>query len=147
MNGAQAHLLLNHLPVLGTAFAAALLAAGLARRSDELQKAGLWATLLAGLSALPAYFTGEGAEHALEALALAGDAVIHPHEEAAELALACALLLGAAAGAALALHRFRGRPLAASSPWVLGIALAALALMARTAHLGGLIRHSELLPK
>lgn len=46
MNGAQAHLLTNHLPVLGTAFAALLLAAGPrdAARSCSAPACGRWSS-------------------------------------------------------------------------------------------------------
>lgn len=144
MNGAQLHLLLNHVPVLGVAFAAALTAVGVARGADELKKAGLWAFVLAGLSALPAYFTGEGAEHVVEHLAGVTDALIHAHEEAAERALAGSLLLGAvAAGGLFVVHRTRER-LARAALAALCVSLPVLAALAYAAHLGGLVRHTEL---
>src|SRR5262245_54149910 len=108
MNGAQLHLLVNHLPVVGAAFAAALLAAGLLLRKDELAKAGVWALVIAALAALPAYFSGEGAEEAVEHLPGVLESLIHDHEEAGEKALAAALLMGAAAVGVLARFRVRG---------------------------------------
>jgi len=144
MNGAQIHLLTNHVPVLGVAFAAALTLAGVVRGSDELKKAGLWAFVLAALSALPAYFTGEGAEHVVERLPDVTKGLIHDHEEAAEKALAGALFLGAAALAAL-IQAFRMKahhPKAA--PVLLALSLPVLGILAYAAHLGGLVRHTEL---
>lgn len=144
MNGAHIHLLLNHIPVLGVVFAAALTVAGLVRGSDDLKKAGVWAFLIAGLSALPAYFSGEGAEEIAERLPEVAESLIHEHEEAAEKALIGALLLGAAALAAL-VHAFRTGTLAAkAAPALLLIALPVLGVLSYAAHLGGLIRHTEL---
>ncbi len=146
MNGAQIHLLVNHVPVLGVAFAAVLTAAGVVRGSDELKKAGLWAFVLAGLAALPAYFSGEGAEEVVEHLSGVSEALIHEHEEAAEKALAGALLL-AASGAAALIHAYKNRALSAkAAPALLALSLPVLALLAYAAHLGGLIRHPELRP-
>lgn len=146
MNGAQLHLLVNHAPVLGVAFAAVLTAAGVIRGSDELKKAGLWAFVLAGLAALPAYYSGEGAEEIVEGLPGVTKALIHEHEEAAEKALAGALVLAGAALAALA-HAFKTKALSSkAAPAALALALPVLVLLAYAAHLGGLVRHSELRP-
>lgn len=145
MNGAQAHLLFNHLPVLGVPFSALLLLAGAWRRSEELKKAGLAAFALTALCVLPAYFTGEGAEHVIEDLPGVTEGLIHAHEEAAEAALAVTLILGALSLGALWHAGKVGRVRRRAWVPVLLLGLAALALLARTAHLGGLIRHAELL--
>lgn len=144
MNGAQLHMLVNHLPVLGTAFGAALVAAGLLLRKDDVAKAGLWALVLAALSALPAYFSGEEAEEVVEHLPGVLEPLIHDHEELAEKALAAALIMGGTAAGAL----WRLRTAATRVPLAVALAfsLPVLGLMAYTAHLGGLIRHSELRP-
>lgn len=143
MNGAQLHLLVNHLPVLGAAFAAALLAAGLVLRKDEVAKAGLWAVIVAALTSLPAYYSGEGAEDLLKSLALPLKPFLHDHEEAAEKALAAALVMGAASAGVLLRMRARGFSRNAAAV-ALAFVLPALGLMAWTAHLGGQVRHTEL---
>ncbi len=147
MNGAQAHLLLNHVPVLAVPFSALLLSAGAALRSDELKKAGLAGFVLSALSVLPAYFSGEGAEHVVESLPGVTEALIHAHEEAAEAALAGAAALGVLGLAALWHAARAGR--VRRRAWVPLLLAAAVAsgLLARAAHLGGLIRHTELLTR
>jgi hypothetical protein len=65
MNGAYAHLILNHFPILGTLFGLVLLAAALIRKSDELQRGALMTFAVVGALSLPAYFSGEGAEEIL----------------------------------------------------------------------------------
>ena len=49
MNPAHLHLMLNHIPVLGTAFGLGLLAFALWRRSDELKKTALGVFVLVAL--------------------------------------------------------------------------------------------------
>lgn len=51
MNGAQWHLVLNHLPVTGTLFSLLLLSWALIRRSPELLKTALATAVLVGLTA------------------------------------------------------------------------------------------------
>lgn len=144
MNGAQAHVFVNHVPIIGLIFSAALTVYGLARGSDELKKAGLWAFVLAGLSALPAFWTGEPAEEVIEHLEGVSEELIHEHEEAAEKALAAALVLGAAALAFLA-AAWRTKALSSkAAPVVLALSAPVFAVVAWAAHLGGLIRHPEL---
>ena len=62
MNLTHLHLALNHLPVLGPAFALALLLFGVWRRSEDIKKAALGAFLLIAVFSVPAYMTGEPAE-------------------------------------------------------------------------------------
>ena len=61
MNQAHLHLIVNHLPIVGSLFAAVLLAVGVFKASPVLTKAGLVAVLAAGLLCVPAQLTGEGA--------------------------------------------------------------------------------------
>lgn len=143
MNTAHIHLLLNHLPLLGTGFGVLLLVLALARRSDELRRVSLAVFVLAALSALPTYLTGEPAEEIVEHLAGVSKPIIDQHEEAAEGAAIALAILGAVSLAALVRFRRSALPdwLAVSS---LLLALVVAALMARTANLGGRIRHSEI---
>ena len=143
MNWAHAHLILNHLPVLGTIFGLALLAWAVVRRDDTLQRAALATFVLAALAAIPVFLTGEPSEEIVEDLAGTAQAAIKAHEEAAVIALIAVEALGAMALAALGLFRKRGvpRPLATAA---LVFALATAGWMAQTANLGGRIRHAEL---
>lgn len=143
MNGVHLHLLLNHAPVFGVFFALVLLAIGRLRRSDDLTRAGLLTLVISGLAAGAAMLTGEPAEHAVEHLAGVSKRAIHAHEEAAELA--AVVTYGAAAAALAALVLRRWAPAARHlTTLALVAALAAFGLMARTANLGGQIRHPEI---
>ena len=69
MNAIHFHLMLNHIPVLGTAFGLVLLVFSLWRKSEELKKASLVIFLISALVAVPVYLTGEPAEDAVKPLA------------------------------------------------------------------------------
>lgn len=144
MNWAHLHLLLNHVPVLGTVFGLGLLTYAIMRRSDHLKRAALNVFIAVALIALPVYFTGEPAEEVVEDTAGVSKGTIDAHEESALVSLLGVEALGVIALAGLVIAR-RGRPV---SPRVAGIALtAAIATaiaMAWTANLGGRIRHPEI---
>jgi uncharacterized membrane protein len=144
MNPAHWHLMLNHVPVLGTAFGMALIAWALVRKSEELKRVSLGVFVIIALLAIPAYLTGEPAEEIVEHLPGVSEASIEEHEDAAKFAFAGVLVLGAAALGGLVIFR-RGRP---APTWVAVVALVlsviVFAMMVRTANLGGLIRHPEL---
>ena len=144
MNGAQLHLILNHLPVMGTLFSLLLLAWSLIRRSAEIQKLALAIALLAGLSSVPAYLTGEPAEEVIEHMAGVDEAYIEEHESMGKFALWCGVALGVAAGAALAAGVKNPRWLSAGTAITLLASVLVFGVMGYTAHLGGQIRHPEI---
>lgn len=143
MNWPHIHLMLNHFPVLGTLFGLVLLAWGIVRRNDSLQRAALLTFTVVALVAIPVYFTGKPAEDAVEHLAGTAESAIEAHEEAALVSFIAMELLGALALGALLLSRTRFNPTLVVRT-ALAVALFTGGLMAWTANLGGRIRHSEL---
>ncbi|MBS1788392.1 MAG: hypothetical protein JST85_11760 [Acidobacteria bacterium] len=144
MNGAHWHLLLNHLPVLGTVFGILLLLFAWLKKSEEIKRVSLGVFVLSALCAVPAYLTGEPAEGVVEHLPGVSEALIEPHEEAALVALSAAIATGIVAMAGLFLFRkTKSLPM-----WLmlatLFLALATGGLMFRTANFGGEIRHTEI---
>lgn len=143
MNLPHIHLLLNHIPVLGTGFAFLILLASLWRKSDELRRAALVLFVLVALLAIPTYLTGEpSGEILLRQNVGASSWQIERHDSAAEIALTAMECLGAVSllwllldWRKIALPRFLHllMPL---------LALVVIGLMAWTANLGGQIRHS-----
>lgn len=142
MNWAHVHLLLNHIPVLGTLFGLVLLGWGVVRRNESIQRAALGAFVIAALIAIPVFLTGEPAEAAVEHLAGTAESAIETHETAATLALVAVEVLGAIALVGLLLRRSRFARRA--TPVALVFAIITTGLMARTANLGGKVRHTEL---
>jgi len=140
------HLLLNHLPIIVTALALALLVVAVWRGDDTLTRTGLVFLVGAALSALPAYLTGEGAEDAVEKLPGVTEALIERHSD---IALVAAIIVGALGAVALfGLWRYR-RPVPVPRGFLLFVIIGSFAgsgLMAWTGLLGGEIRHTEVRP-
>ena len=83
-NGAQFHMLVNHIPVIGFIGVVLTLTLVLFVKSLDLRRFVLLATVLVGLSALPSLWTGEPAEELVEDAPGISKALIHDHEEIAE---------------------------------------------------------------
>ena len=143
MNQAQIHLALNHAPLFLALIGGLLLLVGLIRKNQSLWQMALILLVAAGLSVLPVYFTGEGTEELVENLPGVQEGMIEEHEEAAGLTLIILIVTGIAALAALIFSKRKqlARPLLIFS---LVLSLASFGSMIRTAHLGGLIRHTEI---
>lgn len=144
MNWTHVHLFLNHVPVMGTLFGILLLAAAMAMHSTQLKKVSLTVFVLVALAALPVYFTGEPAEETVKHLPGVHEVNIEQHEAAAKLSLMVMEALGVLAlGVLLLSHRSNTVPTGLLFATLL-ISLIAGGLIARTANLGGQIRHSEI---
>ena len=115
LNPAHIHLILNHIPILGTMiFAPLVLIWGLARHSRDITQTGLLLAVILALTTIPIYLTGEPAEEQLERQPWFSKTLAETHEERAEGGLVAVLITGA--GAAVALWRGRkGGPSASSS--------------------------------
>lgn len=144
MNQAHLHLLLNHFPVIGAILCLLLLLFALMRKSTELKRASLGGLVLISLLTIPAYLTGEPAEKLVEHLPGVSEALIESHEEAALVAFIALGLTGALALVGLIWFRRR----TTLPTWLTAAALlltsVSVGLMARTANLGGEIRHTEI---
>ncbi len=145
-NGAQFHLLVNHLPVIGFLGMVLALAFAMITKSLDIKRFVLIATAIVGLSALAPYFTGEEAEEVIEHLPGVSKDLIHEHEELAEKATILAVLTALAAAFAFGLHFKRPDSLKASIPAVFLLSLVTSGLMGAAAHEGGKIRHPEINP-
>lgn len=144
MNAAQVHLALNHLPIGLVVVGVPLLLAAILRKSKELKGVASIVLILSALTAIPVFLSGEPAEEIVEDRAGVSERVIHEHEEAAELSLVFIEVLGAVVLAVWLFERFKTAAPAAVWFGVLALGIVNFGLFARTAHLGGLIRHDEL---
>lgn len=144
MNATHLHLLLNHVPVLGTVIGLGLFAFASWRRSEDIKRAALGLFVMAALVAIPTYLTGEPAEDSVESLPGVSHPLVERHEDAAAVALTGVLVLGVLALVGLIWFR-RQRPVPA---WfgicTLLAALIVSGLMGWTANLGGQVRHTEI---
>ena len=112
------HLLLNHVPTVGSVAGVGLLLLALVRRNDHLLRAGFEVLFIVALATLPVYLTGVAAEGAIEGLDGVSAEAIETHETAALVAFIWMQITGFAAWVAL----WQGRrlaqlPRAPSAPW------------------------------
>lgn len=146
LSAVHLHLMLNHIPVLGTIFVLAVLAWGLFRRSREVTTLALGLAVLLAIATVPAYLTGEPAEHLVEHESWFPKDLAHDHEESGETTFIAVIATGVVALGALALRRGDRHRLAWLPTLVALGLLVSFALAARTALLGGQIRHQEVRP-
>jgi hypothetical protein len=143
MTAPQFHLMLNHIPVIGTLFVVVALAAGVMFRSAPLQRFGLVVLVGVALVAVPVFLSGEPTEERVERLAGVSSSSIEAHEGAARIATIALGFLGLLALAGLIRGRARATVRGFASV-VLVLTLGLSGLLAWTAHLGGRIRHPEI---
>lgn len=142
MTSVQLHLALTHVPVILSLVGLVTLSIALVAKNNSVTKTAYIFLLIAGIAAIPVYFSGEGAEEAVEKLPGVSEAIIEEHEEIAKIAMITISVAGLAALAALFSMKLQFAR--AFKFVVLLLALASGGLMAQTAHLGGQIRHSEI---
>lgn len=145
MDFAHLHLMLNHVPVIGSVFGFIILLASLFARSKGATAVGLILLVVSAIAAVPVYLTGEPAEEIVEKLPGVTESITGQHESAAAISLGLAIAAGLFAAAALVFSRVRTSKL----PSYLVIATLMVALltgvsMLQTANLGGQIRHTEI---
>jgi hypothetical protein len=145
MSGAHLHLLVNHVPILGSLFALALLVASLRLAPDVLRRTALVVLVGVGITGAIANYTGEPAEDAIRDFPGVRRALVHDHEEMGEAAYLAAAALGVVALGALV--RWRRAPVPRPASLVVLVGTAAVSgMMAYTGLLGGRVRHSEVRP-
>jgi uncharacterized membrane protein len=144
MNPAHVHLLLNHVPVLTTAFGMIVLIVALLRRNRTMIHLSYTTFVLTALITIPAYLSGRPAEHVVKHLPGVAEEFIGPHEDAAVFAFGGSILLGVLSIAAI-YHSYRTKRNAPAMGWlVFATSLWLTTVMARVAYLGGEIRHTEI---
>jgi len=143
VNLAHVHLVLNHFPIIGTIVGLALFLVSLVGDNHDLKKASLIIFAVMALLSLPTFFSGVGAQGAIQDLPGVSADLIDRHEGAAILALFFMELTGAFSLAGLwQSHKF-SKPTGCNVVSVLLLSLITVGLMARVGTTGGDIRHPE----
>jgi len=145
-NFVHMHLLLNHVPTVGTIVALGVLLLGFVKRSEELTRGALALFFAIALVSLPTYMTGYAAQKALKERPGVSAELIQRHQSAALVALIVMEATGVVAWFGL----WQGRkPAPRVSRWngpiVLLLASVTLGLMASAANIGGEITHPEIM--
>lgn len=143
LNAAHIHLLLNHLPIIGTLVGLLLLAGAFFRRSDELKRVSFIAFVITALITIPVYLTGEPAANIVEKLPDVTEALVDTHKDAATTSFVAVGILGVVA--LWGLWRYRRADLIPQRFVILLLAMSVVVtgLMMWTGFLGGQVRHTE----
>lgn len=145
MQAAYAHLVLTHVPLIGTLGAIVLLAVGLVFRNNAVARAGFLGLILAALVAIPTYLTGESAEEMVERVPGVFEPRVEHHADVAIFGLVTSLALGGIA--LVSLIAFRRRPVPRAYLFILTLlSFIPFGALAWTANTGGKVRHTEVFP-
>ncbi|MBK6398280.1 MAG: hypothetical protein IPL24_03715 [Bacteroidetes bacterium] len=142
MDGAHAHLLFNHFPIIGSILSVLVLLAGFIIKNGIVKKTAMAMIVFTAVMTVPAFLTGEPAEEVLEAINQAPDAIIHEHEEMAEKGLWTTIAVGALALFAFVSSKKPIGPKLMKATLVLLIANTFFLIQIGNA--GGEIRHTEI---
>jgi uncharacterized membrane protein len=139
------HLLLNHVPTVGTALAIALFILSFFRKNDMLRRVSLEAFFIIALITIPAYLSGLSAQIQIMNREGVSNRMIEAHEDAAMFSFVLMQLTGAFAWLALWQSRRVGRAARWTTATIMLLSALTMATTARAANLGGEIRHPELI--
>ena len=138
------HLLLNHFPTVGFLIGLGLFLAAIVGKSENLKRASLVVFFLIALLAIPTYLSGKAAQQAITGRPDVPEALIEMHQDSALLALVFMELTGFVAWLGLWQFRRISRPARWNLTAVFLLSIITFGLMARTAIMGGEIRHPEI---
>jgi len=144
VNLAHLHLVMNHVPTVGSVVALGLLLLAFARRNEHLKHVGLEVVFLIAVLTLPVYVSGVAAHREIRDRPEVSEDVIKVHQDAALVAFTVMEFAGFVAWVALWQWRRRGRAARGLVSGATVLLVVALVTMGRAATLGGEIRHPEI---
>lgn len=144
MDGHYIHLLSNHFPVILSIAGFVVLTLGLTRHLKIVKQTGLAILFAASLSCIPAYLSGEEAEHKVEEYPGVSHSIIEEHEEKAELAFLVTDLVGILSFVSLLLLSRDHQLAVLANRFVWLASLASIILLFNVGKSGGEIRRPEL---
>ena len=138
------HLLSNHLPLFGSLMGLIVLGYGIWKRSNHTKMAAYIVLIVSSIGAVVAYLTGPAAADTVKDLQGVSKEALEVHAQAAQFAFYAFIIV--ALFSLIGIYVTQKRPLRARMFGfiVLFISLWAFAVVARTAYVGGQIRHSEI---
>jgi uncharacterized membrane protein len=142
VNYAHLHLLLNHVPVIGSIVGLGLFLISFFGKNEDLRRASYIIFAAVALLTIPAFLSGFGAEQMIKGPGVS-DALISRHEGSALLSLWFMELTGALALIGLWQSQTAARPPRWNVSAVLLFSLLTVVLIGRTGNTGGDIRHPE----
>ena len=138
------HMLVNHFPIILIIVGSLFLTVGLIFKKDAIKSTALLIVVLAGLTALPANATGEGAEEQVEEIQGVSHDAIEIHEHAAKNGLIT--IIGAGFIALVSVFVFAKNKKTGNTFVIITLvaALVSSGFMSYVGLTGGEIRHSEI---
>jgi uncharacterized membrane protein len=140
----EAHLALNHVPLVGLAFGLVFLMVGLTRSSEAALALGFRTFVAIGIVVLPVAVSGLVSEKVLAGATWLDADIMSTHRLAGIMTLVVLVALGALSAAVLVVFRRVPSIPRWTQTTVLLLAIAGFAMSAWTAYLGGSLRHTEL---
>ncbi len=144
MDQTHIHLLITHLPIVGSILGGLVLAYGIWAKSFQTKIAAYFLLIISSIGGGIGYLTGEAAEETVENIAGLSKNLIEQHEDSAAIALISLIVLGVASVVGLFLTSRRSQFSRAVAVVVFFISLVSFGLVAVTGYLGGQIRHTEI---
>jgi len=145
MNAAHLHLVLNHIPVIGSGIAIFVLIVGILKKSDDVKKVSAMILLLTALITIPVYISGKDSEGKIEGnYEDVDEQYIEEHEDFALNSFIVMDIAGAVALIGLFLFK---KPKILPNYFVylmLTLLIIVNGMMAYTSTLGGKIHHPEI---
>jgi hypothetical protein len=145
VNLAHLHLVMNHVPTIGSVAALGVLLLGYIRRNDHLKHVGLEVLFIVTLLTLPVYVSGVAGYYEIRDRPGVSVDAVKLHQDVALFGFGWMMIAGFVAWAALWTWRRHGRPGRGLVPAATLLLVMALVVMGRAANLGGEIRHPEIL--
>jgi uncharacterized membrane protein len=146
LNAAHLHLMLNHIPILGSIFITVLFIIALIYRNVFLQKVSLWSLAVVALFTAATYITGDKSQDLVQNLPGVSDTMLHLHEQAAKIGLLLMFVTGIIALGGAFFYRHKPKLPRFLLTVVLVILLLNSGVFTYIGFLGGQILHAEIRP-
>jgi hypothetical protein len=144
MNLAHIHIVLNHVPSLGSVLGLLMLAVAIYTKNDALKKSSFGLLVLIALATLPTYLSGNGARQVIAKQPAVSLGLVEVHQNAAMLTLIAMTVAGTFAWFGLWEIRRFSRAGSLTTMGSLLTAAVASVLILYTGSLGGKISHPEI---
>lgn len=144
MDQTHLHLLITHLPIIGSILGGLVLAYGLWTKSNSTKNAAYFLLIISAIGVGISYLTGEEAEETVENLQGVSESIIEQHQDFALYALIGLIIVGVASLLGLFLNHKNSSLTRAVATTTLLLSLISFGLVAWTGYLGGQIRHTEI---
>ena len=144
MNFAHLHIVLNHIPSIGTVVGAGFFILSVFQKNERLQKLSLQILVLMALAVLPTYVSGNAAQRFVRARTDIPQGLVEVHQNSAMMTLILMTITGTFAWFGLWQFRRYSRPGFGTTAGVFIFSILATAAILRTGNLGGHISHPEI---